>query len=356
MTSTIVRGAGGVTGRRALPQGRIHLPGVTGVVASKIGADARPAGGGAAKFTDNGGAVIEIARLQIIYWGAAWSSNPAPTPSSDDVTNAVRLMLAGPYLTGLAQYRNIGRGHLLGATVIDSSDPPNPFQDSDVSNFINARIGDGTLPGLDGANQNLYLVVMPEGVVSTNANFIGEHTYYTDGSGNRVHFGWVTNSGNLDRVTTTLSHELVESCTDLEGSAILGVAGTCSQPGWCEIGDVCSSVSDLYGVTVQSFWSENDQQCIVPDWPADTYSYSGVQWTDILPANSTTSWSTYNWPEYLFVVWEIVPTMPGPGGAEVSWRVQIERASGAYVTYWIAVTNLTNQDIQIEGRYSVLGH
>src|ERR1700686_2648232 len=131
-SGSIVNGASGVTVRRGLPQRRIHLPGVTGVVAGKIGADAGPAGGGAAKFTDNGGAVIQIARLQIIYWGAAWSANPAPTPSNDDVTNAVRLMLAGPYLTDLAQYRDIGRDHLLGAGLVDTSDPPDVFQDGGV--------------------------------------------------------------------------------------------------------------------------------------------------------------------------------------------------------------------------------
>jgi hypothetical protein len=311
--------------------------------------------GAANKFVDNGGAVIEIVRLQLIYWGSAWASNPPPTPTSAQVTAAVQQMLAGPYMTGLAQYRAIGRGHVLGPVVVTNSNPPNPFTDSNVANFIAGLISNGTVPGLDAAKANLYFVIMPKNVNSTSGGVIGEHTYYTDGGGNRIHFGWVTNNGSLTYVTNVLSHELVESCTDPEGSAILGVAGTCSGGGWCEIGDVCQGTSgNLHGVTVQSFWSNNDGKCIIPDWPNVAYPYSGTQFTYTLGANQTVNFFTFNWPEYLFVVWEIVPTTPG-SAAEVTWNVEIQRASGAYVTYWISVTNLTNAAVAIQGRYTVLG-
>jgi hypothetical protein len=334
----------------------------TGGVVTKIGAEgaelvpgpfSEPRGGGANKFTDNGGAVIEIARLQLIYWGSAWGSNP--TPTSAQVTSAVQQIFAGPFMTGLAEYRSIGRGHLLGSVVVTSSNPPNPFNDSNVGNFISGLISAGTIPGLDAAKQNLYFVIMPKGVNNTNSGVIGEHTYYTDGSGNRIHFGWVTNNGTLSYVTNVLSHELVESATDPEGSAILGVAGTCSGGGWCEIADVCEGTSGtLNGVTVQSYWSNNAGQCIVPNWPNTTYPYSGTQFTYTLAANQTVNFYTFNWPEYQFVVWEIVPTTAA-SAEEVKWTVEIQRASGAYVTYWIAVTNLTGAPVSIQGRYTVLG-
>lgn len=35
--------------------------------------------------------------------------------------------------------------------------------------------------------------------------------------------------------------------------------------------------------------------------------------------------------------------------------MQIERASDAYVTYWISITNLTAVPVNIEARYAVLG-
>src|SRR5690349_10095698 len=69
-------------------------------------------------------------------------------------------------------YRQIGRGYLLGTTVYTASNPPNNFTDTDVSNFLRGRIADGTLPPLDADNQNLYLVIMPQGVSNQNSGFI----------------------------------------------------------------------------------------------------------------------------------------------------------------------------------------
>jgi hypothetical protein len=195
---------------------------------------------------------------------------------------------------------------------------------------------------------------MPTGVNSSNTSFIGEHTYYTR-SGQRIHFAWVTNAGNLSSLTRIISHELVESATDPEGSAFLGVAGTCSQGGWCEIGDVCSSTSTLDGVTVQSYWSNQAGACVVPAWPNRTYPRIGVQWTGTVAANSSRRWFTFNWPEWERVEWRMLPTVPHLGAPQLNWRVAIERASGNYLTYWISVTNLTAQAVTFEGRYCVLG-
>jgi len=312
------------------------------------------AAGGADKFVDNGGPVLQVMQLYLIYWGSAWTASPPPNPTSAQITAACRTMLASAYMAGLAEYRGIGRGFLRGSAVITTSNPPNGFRDSDVSNFIDAQITAGTVPGPDIDNQTLYCVVMPNGVSASNTSFIGEHTYYTR-SGQRIHFAWITNSGSLSGLTTIISHEIVESATDPEGSAFLGVAGTCSQGGWCEIGDVCSSTAALDGVTVQSFWSNQAAQCRVPAWPNRTYPRVGVQWTGTVPANSSARWFTFNWPEWERVEWRMLPTVPRPGAAQLKWRVAIERASGNYLTYWITVTNLTAQAVTFEGRYCVLG-
>jgi hypothetical protein len=54
------------------------------------------------------------------------------------------------------------------------------------------------------------------------------------------------------------------------------------------------------------------------------------------------------------VVWEIVPLTPRVGAPQIRWRVQVERASSGTITYWIKITNLTGNDVDVEGRYSVL--
>src|SRR5271165_2442446 len=82
----------------------VPTAGVTGKVLRK-GSVAAPMAGGAAKFQDNGGAVIQIARVQLVYWGGAWVSNPPPSPTPDQITQAMTRILAGSYMTGLAQYR-----------------------------------------------------------------------------------------------------------------------------------------------------------------------------------------------------------------------------------------------------------
>jgi hypothetical protein len=98
--------------------------------------------------------------------------------------------------------------------------------------------------------------------VPASGSFIGEHSYFVQGGVN-VHYAWLTTS-SLASLTTIFSHELVEACSDPEGTAITGIAGTCSQTGWCEIGDVCQSTNAVCGVTVQSYWSQEDLACVVP--------------------------------------------------------------------------------------------
>jgi hypothetical protein len=134
-----------------------------------------------------------------------------------------------------------------------------------VASLITNLIAVNTLPKPDDNPNALYVVIMPTGVSNPTSGFAGEHfTRAIAGNTNQAHIAWVTNNGSLSSVTTIFSHELVESVTDPEGSAVTGVPGTCSQGGWCEIGDVCSTTGVLNGVVVQSYWSDEDQACVVP--------------------------------------------------------------------------------------------
>lgn len=224
-------------------------------------------------FQDNQGKVLTSVKVQLIFWGSAWSSNPSPSRS--DIEAAVQAILAGPYMSGLAQYRQIGPGSFHGS-ILAPSTPPNPFTDLDVFNMIQDLIKARSLqaPGTD--NQLLYCVFLPKGVavkVEPNQSlFTGEHTcfVYHDSNNNptNMHFAWVTdgtmNDASLDDLTTVFSHELVESCTDPEGDGFRNMTGACQQTGWCEIGDVCDVRATVDGVTVQAYWSEADRACIVP--------------------------------------------------------------------------------------------
>jgi hypothetical protein len=80
----------------------------------------------------------------------------------------------------------------------------------------------------------------------------------------------------------------------------------------------------------------------------------GVQWRGNLSGNQTRRWFTFNWPATWHVVWTVMPTTPRPGGPQVSWTVQVERANAEYATYWITVRNLTPDPVAFEGRYCIL--
>lgn len=246
-----------------------------GGVRRPTAAAARPAAAAAAvliqavpgvpRFQDNGGPVIASVQLQLIFWGSTWSTSPSPPV--DAVAGAVQGIVSGPYMTGLAQYRGVGPGTLAASVLATTSDPPDPFSNQDVENLLSGLLAAGSLPSPATDAALLFLVIVPAGVKSQE-NFDGEHSSY-DWQGTSVHYGWLTHDGQLDSLTTILSHELVESATDPEGTAIVGVPGTCgTRSGWCEIGDICEDCAQctgqVGGVKVQAYWSDQDQACIIP--------------------------------------------------------------------------------------------
>jgi hypothetical protein len=82
--------------------------------------------------------------------------------------------------------------------------------------------------------------------------------------------------------------------------------------------------------------------------------WNGVQFTGRVSAGTTKRWFTWGWPACWHVLWTVVPTSARIGAPQIRWRVQVERASSGAITYWIAITNLTGNDVDIEARYSVL--
>jgi hypothetical protein len=82
--------------------------------------------------------------------------------------------------------------------------------------------------------------------------------------------------------------------------------------------------------------------------------WNGVQFRGRVSAGATHRWFTWGWPACWHILWTVVPTTPRPGAPQIRWRVQVERASSGYITYWLVITNLTGSDVDIEGRYSIL--
>ena len=217
-----------------------------------------------ARFVDQHGPVLRAPQLYLIYWGTAWMPQTAATPTPAEVNGAVRTLMASGYLTGLTQYRGSGHGALRGSALITSSDPPDGFTDHQVAAFINAPLSAGAVPGPDPGNQTVYGVVMPTWVTPEFTGWAGEHNSYPR-SGQKIHYAWFTNFGYLGSITAIISHELVESATDPDGSGFLGLNRTCHGPGWCEIADICESTwASIDGITVHAYWSNQANACIAP--------------------------------------------------------------------------------------------
>jgi astacin (peptidase family M12A) len=84
--------------------------------------------------------------------------------------------------------------------------------------------------------------------------------------------------------------------------------------------------------------------------------WGGVQFTGSVGPNQTSSWFTHSWPSYWFVVWTVVPTAPLQDATpQIEWKVQVERQTETLLKYYIVVTNLTGQTVNIEARFDVLG-
>ena len=212
----------------------------------------------------HGGALIPHVSLQLIFWGNAWTQPPT-TPTSGQVIAAVQSILAGPYMSRLLQY-GIGVGNLRGAITV-LSDPPNPFSKDDWHNLIWDLIDQGTFPEPDEPDgRNLYVIIPPPGVGFTDSGTCGAHGFPGDydfpADYDVAWGGFVLNDGNLDTITTSLSHELVEACTDPEddGWTIKGRSSPSA-----EICDVCEQTTGrVNGVMVQGYWSVHHNACIIP--------------------------------------------------------------------------------------------
>jgi hypothetical protein len=212
-------------------------------------------------FTFNGGAIGTADPVQILFWGTARLTG-TQAQLANTFASQVESILSGPYMSGLLAY-GVRRCPFGGSQVINSNPPllASKFTDQTVQALLQTLIDNGTFPEPDETGgRNLYFVIMPPNTQyqpppnSPNAN--GAHSTFSSGSAidpDNVWLAWVGNN-QLNVMTSTFCHELVEMCTDPEPFSGWSING--AQPACSEIGGVCNLLSStLNGVTVQSYWS-----------------------------------------------------------------------------------------------------
>jgi hypothetical protein len=226
----------------------------------------------------------------LIFWGKEWANSPL----ANLVVNAVQNLLAGPYMSYLAPY-GVRRGSIWGTKFVTNGDPPNPFGYSNVGTFVINQLDADNLPEPDSDWPLVYAVFLPSNVsfqgdprvetvplapgtvskvVGANGSIIWNDYDLGDVDNDPAYFLWVGNGGNapiqanVDYITTVLSHELVEICTDPNGgNGIVQVGGGSATS---QIGDPCTSWCDyVRGVKAQSYWVHNvgdplNGTCVLP--------------------------------------------------------------------------------------------
>jgi hypothetical protein len=230
-----------------------------------------------------GGRLLTHVQLCLLFWGSTWTQNA--NPSMQDIVTAAGSMLSSPYMSALSQYgaagspgRTIGQGGLRAAALVTSPDypdpplPPQTFSDQDLFQVIAYAIAAQKLPSPLESDQFLYCVILPAGVTYVNSQVgVGRHDTGLIDNAPGVPYALCTQTGgNLADLTALLSHELVEACSD----TVLGTGVLCDsdQGQNRELCDVCSGPAgageQVYcGVNVQSYWSQRDQACFIPDPP-----------------------------------------------------------------------------------------
>jgi hypothetical protein len=239
------------------PIGNMINPNVTGT--------APPAG---TAFFNGPGKTLTNVHVQLIFWGAWWNGNPLAA----QVQNAATNLLAGPYMSYLAQY-GIHRGNVKGVTFAGDSEP-GVFTFSSVGTLVTDLLDDDRLPEPDDEWPIVYAVIMPvNAAFKTASTTIGQNgsiIWYDYDIGDKdndpAYFLWVGNDGTLDYITTVFSHELAEIVSDPNGGD--GVRQVSCTGGSCQIGDVatvCQSWCDyVRGVKAQAYWSQADSNGVLP--------------------------------------------------------------------------------------------
>ncbi len=211
---------------------------------------------------DGGGRRMGGARVHVVFWGDQWLSVPAPNPSLEDVLSDIESILGGPYLDAVAQYNVTnapgGFAILADAWIERRGTPDYEFTMVDVNYEAWLLMTSGPI---DDGTDSVVCIVMPPGATPREA-INGQHSRSLQPNLNWVPTMWVK-FDSRPKMSTTFSHELVETITDPDGDGIqIEPTGIVY---WNEVADVCENIPGvLNGVTVISYWSAQDNSCVIP--------------------------------------------------------------------------------------------
>jgi hypothetical protein len=240
--------------------------------------------------TNHNGIGLNDVPVYLLFWGSAWNSPPPGSPTMADVTSAIQSVLDSPYTSGLTQYNVDGKVHY-GGSYLDTSNPSTTgFSWTDALGVITHSTDSPDAQGRqlpdsdDTPTWPVYVVITPPGVTasaggaSSNSLYVRPNLLDADRLP-MIWLGGLTSNGfpasgkPIDRYADNFSHELAEAITDI-GQSIpflqnIRVDSGANWTGPAGDGQIGDAEAQLYsavinGVLEQSYWSNRDQQFLVP--------------------------------------------------------------------------------------------
>jgi hypothetical protein len=242
------------------------------------------------------GPTLSNTPVHLVFEGSYWQNPTGITEG--DVTQSVNNILASSYLSFATQYGTNGHASLVGTQPDNSLSLSNDtFTEGNLKTVAGNLVKE---PFAAPSARGLYLVVTAPGVSDATRPSIGgfhnELTHFASlglfGLLEEVPFGWVgTGAGSrqdqIDHFSQTFGHELVESMTDpyiASNAANLFHPGASFLPSFPTSNDTLDEVADFEpdggrytyrlasGTLVQAYWSQREQQFVVPDGTGQAFT------------------------------------------------------------------------------------
>jgi hypothetical protein len=246
----------------------------------------------------NNGPTLSNTPVHLIFEGSYWQ-NPTGITEGDVIENVTNI-LNSSYLSYATQYGTNGKAYLAGSVPDNNLSLTNDtFTEDNLQTVAGNLVKE---PYAAPSARGLYFVITAPGVTDATRQVNGYHNelpYYAPLAGDpafyfqeEIPYGRVDNIMNtrqaqIDHFSQTFGHELVESMTDpyiRTQAANQFHPGASFLPSFPTINDTLDEIADFEpnggrytyrvgnGTLVQAYWSQKDQQFVVPDGTEQTFT------------------------------------------------------------------------------------
>jgi hypothetical protein len=198
--------------------------------------------------------VLKAPKVQLIFWGNWAGANP----STAQVDSQFRNLMSSGFFSKLSQYGG-GSPTYLGS-IQTTATAPSGFTDAQVISQIGALITAGKMLDMRKDGDVIYVLLPPKGVKAADKTGDAYHIDFTWG-GASANFAVYYGAYDLASMMKALSEEIAETIVDPWQTS----SGD-------QIGDLCENVGTVNGVTVEGYWSNSDNGCVIPGGSTGTAS------------------------------------------------------------------------------------